>query len=170
EYDNSVNPLPPTGIRVAYNYITANAGDCDAIGLRMTSMQLAGSVTYTGNNVTTTNAGKNGRDYSLSFSDVNEVGTNFQYSGNTFRSQYAYVTVDWDGAYVVVPAGQSWLGAPKYSIDNENGGNGGGPTFTQSITVDDSTPGTIHCGANAKGYTREGSQSVQCNNQSGNPL
>jgi hypothetical protein len=36
--------------------------------------------------------------------------------------------------------------------------------------VDDSTPGIIHCGGNAKGYTRDGSQSVQCNNQGGNPL
>jgi hypothetical protein len=170
EYDSGFAPIPPTGVRVANNHIKAIAVDCDAIGLRMTSMQLTGSVTYTTNDVTTTNAGKNGRDYSLSFSDVIEVGTNFQYSGNTFNSQYAYVTDDWDGAYVVVPAGQHWIGMPKYSIDNENGANGGGPKFTQSITVDDSTPGIIHCGGNAKGYTRDGSQSVQCNNQGGNPL
>ena len=171
EYD-SFRGAQPTGIRVASNTITATAGPCTAIGLRVTDIADAGSATFTNNVVTTTNQGAAGVDYSLSFSNVVESGTNLQFSGNTFTSQYAYVTDDWEGASVVIPAGQNWTGSPRYSIDNENGFNDptSGPKFSQSITVYDSTPGTMHCGGNAAGYMRDGSQSQQCNNVQGNPV
>ena len=158
--------VQPTGLRVANNTITATAGACDAIGLRVTDVT-AGSASFSNNVVTTTNQGAAGNDYSLSFSNVIESGTNLQYSGNTFNSQHAYVTVDWVGANVTVPAGQTWTGSPLYVIDNENGANDpqeGGPTYSQSMTVDDAVAGTIHCGNYAVGYNRAGSQTKQCDN------
>lgn len=168
EFDTSFLSSPPVGVRVANNHVTAVAGDCNAIGLRMTSMSGNGSISYTTNNVTTTNQGRGGLDYDLSFSDVVETGTNFQYSGNTFSSQHAYLTVDWDGAYVTIPSGQHWYGTPLYAIDNQNGANdSSGPTFSQSVTIFDSTPGAIHCGGNAKGYNRGGSKIAWCNNVQG---
>jgi hypothetical protein len=164
EYD-PFRGAQPTGVRVANNTITANANACTAIGLRVTELADSGSVSFTNNVVTTTNQDSDGLDYAISFSKVIESGSNFQFSGNTFNSQHAYVTADWDGANAVVPAGQNWTGSPQYSIDNENGAKDGvtGPTFSQSLTVDDSTPGTIHCGYNALGYNRVGSQTLQCN-------
>jgi len=166
EFDNSFTAAPPTGVQIANNQVQAIAGDCNAIGLRMTSMTATGSVTFTNNTVTTSNSGGTGVDYGFSFSGDVEGPSRFLFTGNSFQSQYAFVTVDWDGASVIVPAGQTWKGTPKYSVDNENGfldQAEQGPTFTQSLIVGDVVPGAVHCGLYAAGTVQVGTNSQQCN-------
>jgi hypothetical protein len=105
-------------------------------------------------------------DYSFSFSGDVEGPSRFLFTGNTFQSQYAFVTVDWDGASVIVPGGQTWKGTPKYSVDNENGfldQAEQGPTFTQSLTMGDVVPGAVHCGPFAGGTVQVGTTSQKCN-------
>ena len=90
----------------------------------------------------------------------------FLFISNTFQSQYAYVTVDWDGANVVLPAGQIWKGSPNFAIDNENGyldQADPGPTFQQGFTLGDTVPGTVFCGQYASGINMVGSASHKCN-------
>lgn len=166
EFDNSFTTTPPTGVQIANNQIKAIAGDCNAIGLRLTSMTVTGSVAYTSNIVTTSNDGGTGLDYGLSFSADVEGSNRFLFITNTFQSQYAYVTVDWDGANVIVPAGQTWLGTPKFAVDNQNGyldQAEGGPTFAQAVMLLDSMRGSINCGPYAAGMQRTGSASQKCN-------
>jgi hypothetical protein len=166
EFDNSFTAAPPTGVQVANNVIKAIAADCNAVGLRLTSMTASGSVTYASNTVTTTNNGGAGLDYGFSFSADVEGTNRFLFTTNTFQSQHAYVTVDWDGANVIIPAGQTWLGTPTYAVDNENGfldQAEGGPTFTQAVTLGDAVKGTINCGPYASGMQKVGATSQQCN-------
>ncbi len=166
EFDNSFTAASPTGVQVANNQIQAIAGDCNAVGLRLTSMTTTGSVTYTSNSITTSNAGGSGLDYGFSFSADEEGPNRFLFISNTFQSQHAYVTVDWDGANVVLAAGQTWKGSPDYAIDNENGyldQADSGPTFQQGLTLGDTVPGAVFCGPYAAGVNMVGTASHKCN-------
>lgn len=158
--------IPPTGTKIANNTVTATAGDCDGIGMRMTGLTTSGGAAYTSNTVTTSNKKGTGHDYGLSFDDVQEGSGMVTYTGNTFQSQYAYLTVAWDGASLIMPAGQTWKGTPTYVVDDQNGYNDpadGGPTFTQSITIDDVIAGKVNCGGSAAGVVSIGGTSTQCN-------
>lgn len=166
EFDNSFTSAAPTGVQVANNQINAAAGDCNAVGIRMTSMTATGSAAFTSNVITTSNKSGSGLDYGFSFSDDVAGANRILFTANTFQSQYAFVTVDWDGANVVVPAGQTWKGSPKYSVDNENGyldQAEQGPTFTQALTLGDTVPGTVYCGQYAAGMVLVGTNSSKCN-------
>ncbi len=158
--------VPPTGTKIDNNTVTAAAGDCDGIGMRMTGLSTTGSAAYTGNTVTTSNKSGIGHDYSLSFDDVEEGENMVTYTGNTFQSQYAYLTVAWDGASITIPSGQTWEGAPTYVVDDQNGYNDpadGGPTFIQSISIQDFITGKVNCGASAAGVVSIGGVNTQCN-------
>jgi hypothetical protein len=166
EFDTTFTPSTPTGVVVSNNSIQAVAGACDAIGIRITSMTAEGSARFTNNEVKTYNSGGAGKDYGVSFDDVIEGEGQFQFAGNTFQSQYAYVGVGWDGASAVVTGGQTWIGSPLYVIDDQNGfytQQDQGPDFPQSIAVEDSVQGALNCGLYAAGPARAGGNSVQCN-------
>jgi len=166
EFDTSFTVIPPTGVLISGNQVTATAGACNAIGVRATSMTSAGSMELLANKIVTTNSGSTGRDYGLSFSDVNAPGVPFSYVGNSIQSKHAFVGIDWDGANTFIPAGQLWVGTPVYAVDDENGfkdPSEGGPIFSQALTVQDAMPGVIHCGPYASGPVKSGSISVQCN-------
>jgi hypothetical protein len=125
-----------------------------------------GSAIFTGNTVKTSGSGGEGRDYAISFDEVTNGNGSISFTNNNLQSQYAFVTVAWDGADVSIPAGQNWIGSPQYVIDNENGfydPEGQGPAFSQSITLGDSVPGTLNCGPYAAGLTQDGDNSQQCN-------
>jgi hypothetical protein len=161
------NPTAPTNVLIQGNNITANATVCQANGLRFT--QLVGSngdnVTLTGNTITTTGAGTGAiPDYGISFDGVNQPTMTF--NNNSFTSHYAFVEVDWDGANVAINSQQNWLNTPSVFVDNENGYDDqadSGPTFSQSIMVDNSAGGTIKCGNSAAGPTQVGSTIKVCN-------
>ena len=166
EFDTSFLSLPPRGVRVANNTINAVAAACDASGIRITSMTPIGGVTFANNQVTTSNQGSGGLDYALSYSDTIDGGVSLRFSGNTFQSDHAFITADWDGANVYIDGGQTWNGSPQYSIDDENGyylQSQSGPTFWQAINVQDYIAGKIHCGPYAAGPVRAGSNSTTCN-------
>jgi hypothetical protein len=161
------NPTAPTNVLIQGNTITGNATVCQANGLRFT--QLMGSngdtVTLSGNSITTTGLGTSAiPDYGISFDGVNRP--TFTFTKNSFTSLYAFVNVDWDGANASIDSQQNWLNSPKVFIDNENGYNDqadGGPTFSQSITIENSTGGTVKCGNFAAGPTVVGSTNTTCN-------
>jgi hypothetical protein len=158
--------IPPTGTTIANNTVTATAGDCDGIGMRMTGLTTSGSAAYTRNIVTTSNKNGTGHDFALSFDQVQEGSNMVIYTANTFQSQYAYLTVAWDGASLVMPVGQTWKGTPTYVVDDQNGFNDpkdGGPTFTQSITIDDQLANKVNCGNYAAGVVSIGGVNSQCN-------
>ncbi len=161
------NPTAPTNVVIQGNNITGNATVCQANGLRFT--QLVGTngdnVTLSGNTITTTGAGTSAiPDYGISFDGVNQPTLTF--SNNSFTSLYAFVQVDWDGANAAINSQQNWLNTPKVFVDNENGYNDqgdSGPTFSQSIMVENSSGGTIKCGNSAAGPTQVGSTIKVCN-------
>lgn len=160
------NITNPTGVTLSGNTVTANATQCQANALRLTSLQSNDIVTFSNNKFTSTGAGTSSiPDYAISYDGDNVPVLTF--SGNTLSSKYSYVEVDWDGANVVMDVAQTWSGAPSYDIDNENGflaGSGSSaPTFTQSINIDASTTGKIKCGTSAAGATKFGSTSQTCN-------
>lgn len=172
--DNSVasgngnnNPTAPINVVVQGNNITANATTCQANGLRFTSLigSDGDSVTLSGNTITTTGAGTAAiPDYGLSFDQDNLPSLTF--TNNSFTSLYAFVQVDWDGANVAINSQQNWLNSPKIFIDNENGyldPGGTGPTWSQSISIDNSTGGAIKCGNYAAGPSEVGSTTKVCN-------
>ena len=70
EFDNSFTASAPTGIVISDNTIQSIAGECDGIGLRVTSRIPVGSVSFTGNKISTANSGANGKDYGISFDAV----------------------------------------------------------------------------------------------------
>jgi hypothetical protein len=161
------NPTAPTNVIIKGNTITGNATTCQANGLRFTSLvgSNSDSVSISGNTITTTGAGSSAiPDYAISFDGVNQP--TFSFSNNSFTSVYAFVEVDWDGGNATIDSQQNWTNTPKLFVDNENGYDDqadGGPTFTQSITVDNSTGGSIKCGNFAAGPTVVGSTSKVCN-------
>lgn len=159
------NPSAPSNITVNNNIITAIAVACQANGLRLTNLQAGDSVTYSDNTVTTTGPGNStAPDYAISFDGDNQPTLTF--TSNSLSSVYAFVQVDWDGANLVMGGSQNLMNVPLIFLDDENGYNDpseDGPTFSQSITVDSSKPGTIKCGSYAAGPASFGSTSQTCN-------
>jgi hypothetical protein len=159
------NPSAPTGIVISNNAVTAIAAACQANGLRLTGLLSGDSVTYQNNTVTTTGLGTSvAPDYAVSFDGVQDAPLTF--TSNTLKSVYAYVEIDWDGANAAMDAGQTWLGAPLLSLDDENGYNDqaeDGPTFAQSIMISGTQAGAIKCGRYAAGPATFGVTSQTCN-------
>ena len=153
--------IAPTNVQISNNGITATANDCDAIGMRMTSMDTSGTVTWTSNTVTTTNSAGVGLDYGISFDADQEGGSNFSFVTNTINSMHAYVGVGYDGNASTIGAGQTWNGTHAYIVDNANGFEDFGtaapprPTFTQTTTLVDAVPAgatsNVLCGGVAGG-------------------
>jgi hypothetical protein len=157
------NPAAPTGVTVSGNTITVSGSQCQANGLRLTNLQPGDSVTVSNNNITSSGAGSN-TDDAISFDGDNQAALTF--TGNTLQSKYTFVQVDWDGANQSIGAGQTWNGTPQYFVDNENGfkdPGGTGPTFSQSLAIDMTGSGTVHCGTAAGGPVVVGTTSVVCN-------
>ena len=153
--------IAPTNVQISNNGITATAGDCDAIGMRMTSMDTSGTVTWTSNTVTTTNSAGVGLDYGISFDADQEGGSKFSFVTNTINSMHAYVGVGYDGNASTIGSGQTWNGTHAYIVDNANGFEDFGtaapprPTFTQTTTLVDAVPAgatsNVLCGGVAGG-------------------
>jgi hypothetical protein len=122
-------------------------------------------VTFSSNKVTTSGSNPQANytqdDYAISFDDDDQASLTF--TSNTLQSDRAWVEVDWDGANVMINDGQTWVGSPLYFVDNENGYNDGGPSFSQSVTIDNPTSGTVHCGPYATGPVEIGAASKTCN-------
>jgi hypothetical protein len=157
------NPAAPTGVTVSGNTITVSGAQCQANGLRLTNLQPGDSVTVSNNTIKSSGTSPN-TDDAISFDGDDQAQVTF--SGNTLQSKYTFVQVDWDGANQSIGSGQTWIGTPQYFVDNENGfddPSGSGPTFSQSLTVDMSGGGTVHCGTSAGGPVVVGATSVVCN-------
>jgi hypothetical protein len=159
------NPTPAVNVTVSGNTITATATPCQANGLRLTGLLPGDTVTFANNTVTTTSSNPQGLyntdDYAISFDADDQAPLTF--TANTLQSSRAWVEVDWDGANQTIQTGQNWVGSPLYFVDDENGYNEGGTTFSQSLTVDNPTGGTIHCGTWAAGTVEVGPTTVTCN-------
>lgn len=169
EFDDSFLPSPPVGVQVTDNTITATAGACDAIGIRVTSMTPAGSGTFSGNTITTTNSGGAGKDYGVSFDSVD--ASTVSLTGNTFNSVYAYGTTDWDGGENIIIGHNTWNGTPQYSYaavdgacDPSQGSTAGNPC-PGSVQITDSIPNKVLCGTYSESSVSIGGQVTQCKGQ-----
>ena len=165
EFDHSFLPAPPTGVQVTGNTITANAADCNALGLRVTSMTPAGNATFTGNNVVTTNSGSSGLDFGIGIDA--EDGTGVAVTGNTFQSMYAYAGGEWDGYTSNVIGHNTWEGTPTYTFVAADGACDPSVTDTfaicpASITFTDTLPNTVICGGQSEATVTIGNQVTQC--------
>jgi hypothetical protein len=149
EFDMSFLKSPPTGVQVTGNTITATAGKCEAIGLRVTGMTPSGSDSFTGNTITTTNSGA-AHDFAISTDASNNAGVTF--TGNTFRSKFAFVDGDWDG-YTDTKIGHNiWSSTPTYTFLAGDGGcdptqHDSGAVCPTTIDFTDSLPMTVSCSA-----------------------
>jgi hypothetical protein len=148
EFDNSFLPAPPVGVKVAGNAITATAGDCNAIGLRLSGMTPAGGATFSNNTVTTTNTDGSGKDFGISFDESNQGST---FAGNTFSDKYAYADGEWDGFNGTIGK-NTWLGSPTYTFVAIDGGCDPSQKDQDAVcpsrfTFEDKLPNTVRCGA-----------------------
>ncbi|HTW46083.1 MAG TPA: hypothetical protein VMD58_11100 [Acidobacteriaceae bacterium] len=156
-------PTPPVNVLISGNTVSVTASKCQGNGLRLTNLQPGDTVTFANDIVTTTGTSPQ-VDYAISFDGDNQAPVTF--TSNTLQSVYALVEVDWDGANETIGSGQTWNGSPKYFVDNENGyldQADDGPTFSQSLTIDMTGSGTVHCGTYAAGPVVVGTTSVVCN-------
>ncbi len=166
EFDSSFLRTPPTGVQVTGNKITANAGDCNAIGLRVTGMTPAGNAVFTGNTVITTNNGGKGLDFAISVDAENGTGVTF--TGNTFQSMYAYAGGEWDGYQNHVIGHNTWQGTPTYTFVAADGACDPNNTdhdravCPASFTFSDNLPNTVRCGLQSEAKVTIGNQVTQC--------
>jgi hypothetical protein len=164
EFDTSFLPSPPTGVQVTGNTITATSDACQAIGLRVTGMTPAGSDSFTGNTITTTSSGA-AHDFGISTDGSNNAGVSF--TGNTFRSKFAFVDGDWDGYSNTTIGHNSWLTTPQFTFMAGDGGCD--PSVAESgavcpTTIDfaDSLPATVSCGAESTAAVTIGGAYKKC--------
>jgi hypothetical protein len=165
EFDgNAGSPTPPVGVVVSGNTITATSAACEAIGLRVTDMTPADSVSFTGNKITTTNNGT-AQDFGISTDDSNNVGVTF--TGNTFSDQYAYADGEWDGYNNTLIGHNTWLGTTKYTFvavdgvcDPRSPQSGG--VCPVNVQFTDSLPNTVSCGAESTAAVTIGGNVTQC--------
>ncbi len=169
EFDSSYLRTPPTGVQITGNKITANAGDCNAIGLRVTGMTQAGSAAFTGNTVITTNNGGNGLDFAISVDAENGTGVTF--TGNTFQSMYAYADGEWDGYQNNVIGNNTWKGTPIYTFAAIDGacdphiadhGADHGSVCPANFTFTDNLPNAVRCGLQSEATVTIGNQVTKC--------
>ncbi len=164
--DNSgeSNPSAPTGVVISGNTIRAYATKCKAIGIRLTALRSTDHVSFIGNNVTTMTMDLAAApDYALSFDQDDQPTLTF--ANNSFASRYAFVHVDWDGANVSIDSQQAWQGSPVIFLDNQNGyydKSHTGPSFSQSIIVNNAAGGAIKCGLFAAGLSQVGPSRTVC--------
>ena len=159
--------VAPGLITIDSNDITVDASHgCDAAALRFTDLPGVTKVVVT-NNTLHTIPGGNQHDSGWSLSGTDKP--TFAASGNTYSGSTA-VFVDWDGANVVIPAGNTWNNT-QYGVYDFNGYLGGGTTsgatglpFLQSVTISD-TPAirTVYCTSNAGGTVTISGVTTTCN-------
>jgi hypothetical protein len=148
EFDTSFLSSPPTGVQVTGNTITATSAACEAIGLRVTGMTPAGTDSFTGNTITTTNNGT-AHDFAISTDASNNEGVTF--TGNTIRSKYAFVDGDWDGYTNTKIGHNTWLTTPQFTFLAGDGGcdptqHDPGAVCPTTVDFTDSLPATVSCG------------------------
>ena len=159
--DNVTNP---TGVVLSGNSVTVTASVCQGNALRLTSLQPNDTVTFTNNSFVSKGGTSSIPDYAISLDGDNQPVLNF--TTNAFQSQYAYVQVAWDGANATILSPQTWAGTPGAFVDNQNGYNDpqdGGPTFGQALMIENSSGGSILCGAYAAGTVTVGPDGKTCN-------
>lgn len=164
EFDNSFLPNPPVGVQVTGNTITATSVACEAIGLRVTGMTPAGSATFTGNTITTTNNGP-AQDFGISTDGSNNEGVTF--TGNTFNDKYAYADGEWDGYNNTLIGHNTWQGSPSYTFVAADGGCD--PTQTDAaaacpvnVQFTDSLPNKVVCESYSEAAVTINGQVTQC--------
>jgi hypothetical protein len=163
EFDTFLSS-PPVGVHVTGNTITATSGACQAIGLRVTSMTPAGSIAFTDNTVTTTSSGA-AHDFAISTDASDNEGVTF--TGNTFRSRYAFAGGDWDGYNNTIIGHNSWLSTPELTFSAEDGGcdptqHDPGAVCPVSVEFTDSLPVTVTCGAQSAATIAIGGEVKKC--------
>jgi hypothetical protein len=164
EFDSSFLSSPPTGVKVTGNTITATAGACQAIGLRVTDLTSAGTSSFTGNTITTTSSGA-AHDYGISTDASNNAGVSF--TGNTFRSKFAFVDGDWDGFKNTTIGHNTWSTTPTYTFVAGDGGcdptqNDSGAVCPTTVDFADSLPMTVSCGGESTATVTIGGASKKC--------
>jgi hypothetical protein len=160
--------VAPGLITIDSNDITVDASHgCDAAALRFTDLTSVSKVVVTNNSLHTIEGGsQHDSGWSLSGTD----GPTFVTSGNTYSGGTA-VLVDWDGANVVIPAGNVWNNT-QYGVYDVNGYLGGGTTsgatglpFAQSVKLSDQpTVHTVYCGSYAGGTVTINNSTTTCHN------
>jgi hypothetical protein len=155
----------PAGSTISGNTIVAKAGDCDAIGIRLTGLSAASGGAFTGNTITTSNTGGAGKDYGISVSGADADGVSF--TGNTFKSGYAYAMIDWDGGNNVTVGTNTWQGSPTLTINAGDGGcapgqSDGDAACPVSFTFTDSLPDSVSCGSYSVATVKVGGKTTVC--------
>jgi hypothetical protein len=153
-----------TNVQVTGNTVTAIAGDCQANGLRLSGLPSTETATVSGNTFTSTNTGGAGQDFAVSVDGDDDAGIVIE--GNTFNSQYAYVNGGWDSYKDTTLGHNTWLGAPRYTFDAQDGScalNESGVNVCPSAVVfTDTLPNTVNCGAQSSATVTIGGQVTQC--------
>lgn len=160
---------PPTGT-INNNKLVSTATYCPAVALRFTSLSGNSQLTIN-NNIFQTISGTGGNDYALSVDGSNGVkliGTN-----NSFTASYG-IGVDYDGASLTVPLGQTW-NVSKALVYNGNGANDNGnhtddgsvvnkqtPFVQNLIVLDKPTNSLVICGGVAGGMVTVGGVVTTC--------
>lgn len=156
-----------TNVQVTGNTVTAIAGDCQANGLRLSGLPPTETATVSGNTFTSTNTGSAGQDFAVSVDGDDDAGIVIE--GNTFNSQYAYVNGGWDSYKDTTLGHNTWLGAPQYTFDAQDGScalNESGVNVCPSAVVfTDTLPNTVNCGAQSSATVTIGGQVTQCKPQ-----
>ncbi|MGC1781127.1 MAG: hypothetical protein WA708_01250 [Acidobacteriaceae bacterium] len=165
EYDQGLHTAP-VGVKVTGNTITANAGDCNAIGLRVSGMIPAANAIFTGNTVTTTNSGGAGKDFGISFDESNQ-GTTFE--GNTFSDKYACADGEWDGFNGTIGK-NTWLGSQTYTFVATDGGcdpsqRGKDAVCPSRVTFTDNLRNKVRCGPFSEATVTVGGKVTVCKAQ-----
>ena len=85
----------------------------------MTGMTPAGSDSFTGNTITSTNNGT-AHDFGISLDGTDNAGVTM--TGNTFNDQFAYVDGDWDGYNNATIGHNTWVNTPTHTMYAGDGG------------------------------------------------
>lgn len=163
EFDSSFLSSPPTGVVVRRNTITAIAGACQAVGLRLTDITPAGKDSITGNTIKTTNSG-DARDFGISTDASNNAGVTID--GNSFDDRYAYADGEWDG-YSITIGHNTWLGSPAYTFAALDGAcdptqDGAGAMCPAGARFIDRLPNKVKCGPESAATVTIGGEVTKC--------
>jgi hypothetical protein len=153
----------PGNFKIQDNIINTSSTVCPGVGLRFTLLSTEDPGLIDSNSIDTTGSDTSTlTDYGVSFDQ--DYAAPLTWTNNTFTSSYAWFNVAWDGANMAVSNQQTYLGTPKYGIDNQNGGPGGVTPAgaAQSIIIANTSGYAVHCGGSASGTTAFGSTSETC--------
>jgi hypothetical protein len=129
-------------------------------------MTPAGNAVFSGNTVTTTNTGGAGQDFGIAVDS--EDGTSVTYTGNTFKSMYAYAYGDWNGYKNNTIGHNTWLGTPTYTFVAGDGAcdptTGPDPIAVcpASFTFTDNLPNKVNCIPQSNATVTIADQITQC--------